>query len=76
MDNKINLPENLVPPVKLSDVERVIASVKRVTNEDIDISFEFLLMALFPSCWENIQAEMNRQHTLGYIAGLSNKNEI
>ena len=35
----------------------------------MDLSFEFILMAFFPTCWDNIKQELNRQYTLGFIAG-------
>lgn len=59
-----------IAPIKLSDVERMVASVKRnVGDDDVDLSFEFILTAFFPTCWNNIQSALNRQYTLGYIAG-------
>ena len=59
-----------ITPIKLSDVERMVASVKKnVGDTDVDLSFEFMLTAFFPSCWNNIQEALNRQYTLGYIAG-------
>lgn len=60
-----------IAPIKLSDVERMVASVKKnVGDNDVDLSFEFMLTAFFPTCWHNIQEALNRQYTLGYIAGL------
>ena len=71
MDQKIN-----VPSIKLSDAEKVLASVRRNTDQDdVDLSFEFILMSFFPVCWENIQRELNRQYTLGFIAGSKQKEE-
>ena len=59
-----------ITPIKLSDVERMVASVKKnVGDNDVDLSFEFILTAFFPTCWNNIQDALNRQYTLGYIAG-------
>ena len=59
-----------IAPIKLSDVERMVASVKKnVGNEDVDLSLEFILTAFFPTCWNNVQAALNKQYTLGYIAG-------
>lgn len=59
-----------IAPIKLSDVERMVASVKKnVSDNDVDLSFEFMLTAFFPTCWNNIQEALNRQYTLGYIAG-------
>lgn len=71
MDQKINIPS-----IKLSDAEKVLASVRRNTDQDdVDLSFEFILMSFFPVCWENIQQELKRQYTLGFIAGNKQKEE-
>ena len=59
-----------IAPTKLSDVERMVTSIKKnVGDNDVDLSFEFMLTAFFPTCWHNIQEALNRQYTLGYIAG-------
>ena len=59
-----------IAPIKLSDVERMVASVKKnVGDNDVDLSFEFMLTAFFPTCWHNVQEALNRQYTLGYITG-------
>ena len=48
----------------------MVASVKKnVGDEDVDLSLEFILTAFFPTCWYNIQSALNKQYTLGYIAG-------
>ena len=60
-----------IAPIKLSDVERMVASVKKnVGDDDVDLSFEFILTAFFPTCWNNIQNALKHQYTLGYIAGM------
>ena len=59
-----------IESIKLSDVERMVASVKKnVGDTDVDLSFEFILTAFFPTCWNNVQNALNHQYTLGYIAG-------
>lgn len=47
----------------------VEAIKKDVGDSDVDLSLEFILTAFFPTCWNNMQAALNRQYTLGYIAG-------
>lgn len=65
MEEQIN-----IAPIKLSDVERMVESVrKNIGDIDADLSFEFMLTAFFPTCWTNVQEALNRQYTLGYIAG-------
>ena len=66
MEQKIN-----IKPIKLSDIERMVDSVKKnLEDTDADLSFEFILTAFFPTCWNNVQDALNRQYTLGYIAGM------
>lgn len=65
-----------VPNVRLSDLEKLVAKVKQVTGqEDIEISFEFIIASLFPTSWQNIQNDLNRQYTKGYIQGRVDKQE-
>lgn len=60
---------NNLPVVKLSTIERMVKTLKKETSEDIALNLEFVLTALFPKCWNNIQNEMSRQYTMGFIAG-------
>lgn len=75
MEQKID-----IEPIKLSDVERMVTSVKKnVGDTDVDLSFEFILTAFFPTCWNNVQDALKQQYTLGYIAGMKeacNSNNI
>ena len=59
-----------VPSVYLSDLENLAKKVRNITGkDDTEISFEFIIASLFPTSWKNIQSELSRQHTLGYIQG-------
>lgn len=63
-----------IPNVYLSDIEDILHKVKSVTGkEDTEISFEFLIATFFPTSWKNIQDELNRQYTKGYIQGRIDK---
>lgn len=65
-----------VPSTDIHSLEKIIKGVRDVTGqENTEISFEFILASLFPTCWKNIQAELNRQYTLGYIQGSKDKEE-
>ena len=65
-----------IKPIKLSDVERMVSSIKKNSGEtDVDLSFEFILTAFFPTCWNNIQKTMGEQYTLGYIAGVKDASD-
>lgn len=69
-------PKNNIPSIKLSYAEKVLASVRsNIDQDDVDLSFEFILMSFFPVCWRNIQKELDRQYTLGFIAGSKQKEE-
>lgn len=73
MENKKNTG---VPSVYLSDLEKLVERTKRhVGEENAEISFEFIIAALFPTSWNNIQAELSRQYTLGYIQGQKDSEE-
>lgn len=60
---------NNLPIVKLSTIERMVENLKKNSDEDLDLNLEFVLTALFPNCWNNIQKEMSRQYTMGFISG-------
>lgn len=73
MDKEIKVT---IPNVRLSDLERLVKKSHSVVGEeDVEISFEFIIASLFPTSWKNIQAELSRQYTKGYIQGRIDKEE-
>ena len=63
-----------VPNVYISDLERLAQKIRGVVGtENTEVSFEFIIASLFPTSWKNIQEEMNRQYTKGYIQGRLDK---
>lgn len=65
-----------ISPVKLSTLKKLVAATEAVVeNDETELSFEYILMSLFPVCWNNIQEELKRQYTLGYIQGQNEKFE-
>ena len=63
-----------VPNVYISDLERLAQKIRGVVGtEDTEVSFEFIIASLFPTSWKNIQEEMKRQYTKGYIQGRLDK---
>ena len=73
MENK---KETGVPSVYLSDLEKLVERTKNhVSEENTEISFEFILTALFPTSWNNIQSALSQQYTLGYIQGQKDAEE-
>ncbi len=52
------------------DLEFLRKMCKKLKKEKIDkVSFTFLIGSCFPDILENIEKEMRRQFTLGYIEG-------
>lgn len=73
MDKEVKLT---IPNVHLSDLEKLIKKSRSIVGEeDVEISFEFIIASLFPTSWKNIQADLNRQYTKGYIQGRIDKGE-
>ena len=67
--------------VKLS---RVKAAIKQIEEhyqdcperlEEVEITFEYLVGSFFPKIVENIQKEMNKQYTLGYLQRVNEEKE-
>lgn len=67
--------------VKLSTVKAAIKQIEEHYQdcperlEDVEITFEYLIGSFFPKIVENIQKEMNRQHTLGYLQRVNEEKE-
>lgn len=65
-----------VPSVPLVHLKKMIESVEKTCeNENIELSFEYVLASCFPTCWNNIQETLSRQYTLGYIQGIKDAEE-
>lgn len=59
-----------IPSVYISNLEELTKRIRNVSGEEnVEISFEFIIASLFPTSWKNIQAALNHQYTLGYIQG-------
>lgn len=67
----------VIDTVKFSRLKRMVHSLELHSKEDIDmdISFEYIIASLFPSCYSNIQDELKRQYTLGYMQGIKESKE-
>ena len=60
---------------KLGQLRKIVKKLNKL-DDNADITFEFLLTALFPSVWSSIQEEMRKQYTCGYLQGKEDsKNE-
>jgi hypothetical protein len=56
-----------VPTVKLSHLRKMVKNLKETCGKDAEVSFEYVLASCFPTCWNNIQEALAREHTLGYL---------
>lgn len=69
MEEKYN-----VPNVYIEDLEKLAKKIRSITGEEnVEVSFEFIIASLFPTSWKNIQNAMNQQYTRGYIQGRMDK---
>jgi hypothetical protein len=59
-----------IPSVYISDLEKLAKRIRNVSGEEnVEISFEFIIASLFPTSWKNMQTALSHQYTLGYIQG-------
>lgn len=61
-----------MPTVPLSRLRKVVSRASAL-DDDTEISLQFILTALFPTVWNNIQKYANDCYTNGYLAGLKDK---
>ena len=67
--------------VKLSKVKAAIKQIEEHYQdcperlEDVEVTFEYLVGSFFPKIVENIQKEMNKQYTLGYLQRINEEKE-
>ena len=57
--------------VALKDLKQMIEQIEPDIGAEGKITFEYFMMRFFPKMMDNIEKEMQRQHTLGFIEGLS-----
>lgn len=72
--SKIKTTETM-PTVPVRQVRKVAEAIKNLKDDDT-VTLEFILTALFPTVWKNIQKYSSDCYTSGYLAGLKDgKNE-
>lgn len=68
--------ENL-DSVKLGYLKKMIKTIEKAyktkDKDEIKLSFEFLIGSLYPHVYHNIQDAIKREHTLGYIEGIAER---
>ena len=74
VDGNNNVELNLY--VTYRKLRAIMAKLNSLKYRDHDVvSFEFLVGSCFPDAYNNIQEELRRQYTMGYIDGRTEKNE-
>lgn len=66
---KTNLPKNVEfnePITKLKQIRKMVNKLEKLTD-DTDITLTFVLTALFPRVWYNIQSYAHDCYTQGYL---------
>lgn len=66
--------EEKMPFVPLSKLRRLVKML-RAQDENMPIRFDYLMTALFPTIYQNIQSYVKDAYTSGYLAGLKAKEE-
>ena len=69
--NPIKTTEKM-PTVPLSQLRKIVSRTSDL-DDNTEISLQFILTALFPTVWNNIQKYSNDCYTNGYLAGLKDK---
>ena len=73
-DGNNNVELNLY--VTYRKLRAIMAKLNSLKYRDHDVvSFEFLVGSCFPDAYNNIQEELRRQYTMGYIDGRTEKTE-
>lgn len=73
-DGNNNVELNLT--VSCRKLRAIMAKLNSLKYRDEDVvSFEFLVGSCFPDAYYNIQEELRRQYTMGYIDGRTEKDE-
>ena len=71
------MDKNNIDITKLSRVQKVIDAVKRtVTEEDPDVTFEYIVGSCFPTVFENVQKKLRDEHMEGYLEGLAASKDL
>lgn len=69
------MSESLQLTVPLFRLRKMVDALKD-KPDNTSLSFEFILLAFFPTAWARIQEAFHDYYTKGYIAGLAGqKNE-
>ena len=66
--------EEKMPFVPLSKLRHLVKMLK-AQDDDMPVRFDYLMTALFPSIYQNIQSYVKDAYTSGYLEGLKAKEE-
>ena len=48
-------PITTIPNIKIKTIKAMTEKIEKIVGENGELSFEFILASLFPTCWNNIQ---------------------
>lgn len=68
MDKKINTTET-PPTITVGDLRRLMKKLE-IFEDKAELSFEFMMTALYPDVYKRIQKYSSDCYTNGYLAGL------
>ena len=72
--SKIKTTEN-APTITVGQLRKLLKKLE-IYEDDAELSFEFMMTALYPDVYKRIQKYSNDCYTSGYLAGLKDgKNE-
>lgn len=63
-----------MPCCKVYQIRKIYAATQALPDT-APLTLEYILTALFPTVWTNVQKALNDQYTQGYLAGLEKQNE-
>ena len=66
----MKLPNAKEISIPKKQLVKMMRSIEKVDDES-PISFEFILVALFPNVWKNIQATIQEAYNIGFKEGFS-----
>lgn len=72
------MSEPILDTIKFTRLKSFIEQVEKQYKgdiEELEISFECLVGSFYPKVWQNMQAALAHEHTLGYIEGRESLNE-
>lgn len=61
--------------IPLEQFRRALDKIENEVGDGATLSFEFFMASFFPDIFTNIQNELKRQYTLGYMSRIQEEKE-